>query len=307
MPRVYTGKNQICLSKGATKTEDTGRIRGADSAYFLSVIDSYPSMSFETVDYELRGGVAITRMNRPEALNALSLQLSLDLAAAIKRAVSDGARAVILTGSGRAFCSGGDLGEMRTLGREHGRIEAFLDQPLKALHDVILLIRETPIPFIAAVNGVCAGAGTNVALACDLVIAADDASFNEAFVRIGLSPDCGGTFFLPRAIGEKLAAEMFMTGESVSAERAAQLGMINRVVTSDSLMTETLLTAEKLAAGPTGAIGRIKRMMNATFANDLSAQLKLEHECQIESGKSADFKEGVAAFFEKRPPDFSRG
>lgn len=262
-------------------------------------------MSLETVDYELRGAVAVVRMNRPEALNALSLQLSLDLAAAIGRAIAERVRAIVLTGSGRAFCSGGDLREMRTIGREQGRIEAFLDEPLKALHDVILLIRETPIPFIAAVNGVCAGAGTNFALACDLVIAADDASFNEAFVRIGLSPDCGGTFFLPRAIGEKLAAEMFMTGESVSAERAAQLGMINRVVTSDSLMTEALLTAEKLAAGPTAAIGRIKRMLNASFSNNLAAQLELEHKCQTESGKSADFKEGVAAFFEKRPPNFT--
>jgi len=262
-------------------------------------------MSFESVDYELRGGVAVVRMNRPEALNALSLKLSRDLKAAIEKAISDKARAVILTGTGRAFCSGGDLREMQSIGREQGRIEAFLDEPLKALHEVIRLIRETPIPFIAAVNGVCAGAGTNFALACDLVIAAEGVSFNEAFVRIGLSPDCGGTFFLPRAIGEKLAAEMFMTGESVSAERAAQFGMINRVVAADSLMTEALLTAEKLAAGPTGSIGRIKRMLNASFANDLAAQLELEHECQLESGKSADFTEGVAAFFEKRPPSFT--
>ena len=116
-------------------------------------------MSFETVDYELRSGVAVVRMNRPEALNALSLQLSRDLKAAIEKTISDNARAVILTGNGRAFCSGGDLREMQSIGREQGRIEAFLDEPLKALHDVIRLIRETPMPFIAAVNGVCAGAG----------------------------------------------------------------------------------------------------------------------------------------------------
>ena len=157
-------------------------------------------MSFETVDYELSGAVATVTMNRPDALNALSLQLSLDLKAAIEKAVEDKARAVVLTGAGRAFCSGGDLREMRAMGESEGNIEAFLDSPLKALHDVVLLIRETPVPFIAAVNGVCAGAGTNFALACDLVIAAEDATFNEAFVRIGLSPDCGGTFFLPRVI-----------------------------------------------------------------------------------------------------------
>lgn len=262
-------------------------------------------MNFETVIYELEENVATVTMNRPDALNALSLQLTLDLHAAILRAIADNARAVILTGNGRAFCSGGDLREMQTLAKEQGRTEAYLEGPLEELHRVICLIRQTPIPFVAAVNGVCAGAGTNFALACDLVVAADNVFFNEAFVRIGLSPDCGGTFFLPRIVGEKLAAELFMTGEAVEATRAARLGMINRVVPFDDLMTEALLLARKLAAGPTGSIGRIKRMLNATFSNDLCAQLSLEHECQIESGRSADFREGVSAFFEKRPPAFS--
>lgn len=261
-------------------------------------------MSFETVLYELTGAVATITMNRPEALNALSLQLSLDLRAAIERAVEDKARAVVLTGEGRAFCSGGDLREMRAMGEREGNIEAFLDSPLKALHEVILLIRETPVPFVAAVNGICAGAGTNFALACDLAIAADDATFNEAFVRIGLSPDCGGTFFLPRAIGEKRAAEAFMLGGTIDAERAEQIGMINRVVPAVSLMQEAMKLAEQLAAGPTGSYGRIKRMLNASFSNDLRAQLDLEAQCQLESGRAADFKEGVAAFFEKRAARF---
>lgn len=262
-------------------------------------------MSFETVLYELTGSVAVITMNRPEALNALSLQLTQDLGAAFKKAIDEGARAVVLTGTGRAFCSGGDLRAMQTMAAAEGKAEAYLDAPLKALHDSILLVRETPIPFIAAVNGVCAGAGTNFALACDIVIAADDASFNEAFVRIGLTPDCGGTFFLPRAIGEKLAAELFMTGETVSAERAAQFGMINRVVSADTLLTEALLTAGKLANAPTGSIGRIKKLLNSSFSNDLRQQLELEHTCQVESGRSDDFREGVAAFFEKRPPNFT--
>ena len=261
-------------------------------------------MTFETVLYSIENGVATVTMNRPEALNALSLQLTLDLAAAIKQAASDEARAVILTGSGRAFCSGGDLREMQSMWEKEGRIEAFLEDPLAALHNVIMLIRETPIPFVAAVNGVCAGAGTNFALACDVVFAGDDAIFREAFVRIGLSPDCGGTFFLPRAVGEKLAAELFFTGDAVSAERAAQIGMINRVVAAGSLLDEAKQFASKLAAGPTGSIGRIKKMLNATFSNTLKEQLALEHACQIESGKADDFKEGVAAFFEKRPPNF---
>jgi 2-(1,2-epoxy-1,2-dihydrophenyl)acetyl-CoA isomerase len=244
-------------------------------------------------------------MNRPEALNALSLQLAKDLGAAVRQTADDDARAVILTGSGRAFCSGGDLREMKLMGESEGSIEAFLDAPLKALHEVIRLIRETPIPFIAAVNGVCAGAGTNFALACDMVLASEDASFNEAFVRIGLSPDCGGTFFLPRAVGEKLAAEILMTGMTVSAQRAVEIGMINKVVPAGELMIKAGKLAASLAAGPTGSIGRIKRMLNATFSNDLIAQLSLEADCQIESGRSSDFQEGVTAFFEKRPPKFS--
>lgn len=262
-------------------------------------------MTLETIKYELQENVAVITFNRPEALNALSLQLTKDLFSAVHKAIEDKARTVVLTGEGRAFCSGGDLREMQMMWQKEGRIEAFMEEPLKALHDVILLIRGTPVPFIAAVQGVCAGAGTNFALACDIVFAAENASFNEAFVRIGLSPDCGGSFFLPRAIGEKLAAELFMTGETVSAERAAQFGMINRVVPAENLMTETLLMAKKLALAPTASIGRIKKMLNASFSNNLSDQLELEHQLQIESGKGADFKEGVEAFFEKRPPNFT--
>lgn len=262
-------------------------------------------MSFETVNYALNENVATITMNRPEALNALSLQLSEDLRAAIEKAVRDQARAVILTSEGRAFCSGGDLREMQAMWKKDGRMEAFLDAPLKALHAVILLIRETPIPFVAAVQGVCAGAGTNFALACDLVFAAENATFNEAFVRIGLSPDCGGSFFLPRAIGEKRAAEMLMTGETLTAERAVQIGMINRVVAAENLMEEVAKMAKKLALAPTGSIGRIKRMLNQAFSNDLPSQLNLEAEMQLESGKSTDFKEGVQAFFEKRQPNFT--
>ena len=260
---------------------------------------------FETVDYKIQDAVATITFNRPEALNALSLQLTVDTRTAIEQAISDNARAVVLTGSGRAFCAGGDLREMQTMWEKEGRIEAFLEEPLAALHAMIVLIRETPIPFIAAVNGVCVGAGTNFALACDMIFAAEDASFNEAFVRIGLSPDCGGSFFLPRAVGNKLAAELLMTGGTISAERAAQIGMINRVVPTESLVEEVSKMAGRLALSPTASIGRIKKMLNATFSNDLHSQLELEHELQIESGKGNDFKEGVMAFFEKRPPNFT--
>jgi 2-(1,2-epoxy-1,2-dihydrophenyl)acetyl-CoA isomerase len=257
-----------------------------------------------TVIYTFENDVATIAMNRPDALNALSLELTRDLTAAVRKSKEDGARAVILTGNGRAFCAGGDLREMQEVAGREGRIEAFFEEPLAALHEVILLIRETPIPFIAAVNGICAGAGTNFALACDIVIAADNAVFNEAFVKIGLSPDCGGSFFLPRVVGEKLAAEIFMTGDSVAADRAAEIGMINRVVPADSLLAETTTLAMRLAKQPTGSIARIKGMLNATFSNDLREQLRLEHECQIASAKSKDFREGVTAFFEKRTPEF---
>jgi 2-(1,2-epoxy-1,2-dihydrophenyl)acetyl-CoA isomerase len=262
-------------------------------------------MTFETVLYTFENDIATIQMNRPEALNALSLQLGQDLASAIRQAISDNARATILTGSGRAFCSGGDLREMKAMGEAKGSISAFLDAPLKALHEVIALIREAPMPFVAAVNGVCAGAGTNFALACDIVFATDETTFNEAFVRIGLSPDCGGSFFLPRAVGEKLAAELLMTGSTITSQRAAEIGMINRVVPASELMTEATDFARQLAAGPTAAIARVKRMLNATFSNDLHSQLALEADCQVESGESPDFREGVQAFFEKRPPRFS--
>jgi 2-(1,2-epoxy-1,2-dihydrophenyl)acetyl-CoA isomerase len=262
-------------------------------------------MDLKTVIYEKRGGVSVITLDRPDALNALSLELTRDIALAIKMAVDDGSRVVILTGNGRAFCSGGDLREMRSMWESEGRIEAFLEEPLATLHDLIRSIRDTPIPFIAAVNGVCAGAGTNLALACDMVFAADDASFNEAFIRIGLTPDCGGSFFLPRAVGEKLAAELFMTGENISAERAAQIGMINRVVPASDLMAEALKLAERLARAPTAGIGRIKKLLNSSFSTSFVDQLKLEHKLQIESGRADDFREGVTAFFEKREPQFT--
>jgi 2-(1,2-epoxy-1,2-dihydrophenyl)acetyl-CoA isomerase len=262
-------------------------------------------MEFETVKYHLDGAVATVTMNRPDALNALSMQLTRDLTAAFQQVRADAARAVVFTGNGRAFCSGGDLRDMQSMWEREGRIEAFLEAPLGALHGVIRRMRELPVPIVAAVNGVCAGAGVNFALACDIVFAAEDATFREAFVRIGLTPDCGGTFFLPRAVGEKVATELFMTGDAVTAERAVQIGMINRAVPAASLVREATEVAQKLAAGPTSALARIKQMMNATFSNDLDAQLALEHRLQIESGKGNDFREGVSAFFEKRPPSFS--
>ncbi|MDH3493002.1 MAG: enoyl-CoA hydratase-related protein [Acidobacteriota bacterium] len=260
---------------------------------------------YETVNYNVHDRVAEIELNRPDTLNALSRQLTSDLTAAIEQSIKDGSRCVLLKASGRAFSSGGDLREMQLLWEEEGRIEAFLEAPLEALHRLIRLIAEAPVPFVAAVGGVCAGAGMNLALACDIVIAAEGAVFNEAFVNIGLSPDCGGSFFLPRAVGTKIATELMMTGDSITAERAAAIGMINRVIPAGEFDEQAAALAGRLAKGPTGAIGRIKKMLNASFSNDLDAQLRLEHALQLESGKGADFKEGVNAFFEKRKPDFT--
>ncbi|MCS6873475.1 MAG: enoyl-CoA hydratase-related protein [Pyrinomonadaceae bacterium] len=258
----------------------------------------------KTVELELKGKIAVIKLNRPESLNALSSELIGELHEAISEAISKSVRAIILTGSGRAFCSGGDLREMKAMWEREGRIEAFLEEPLRLLRDLILLIRRTPLPFVAAVNGISAGGGTNLALACDIVIASEDAVFNEAFVKIGLTPDCGGSFFLPRLVGEKRAAELFMLGESVTAQKAFEIGMINRVVKTENLMNEALKLAEKLTQMPTASIGRIKALLNASFANTLEEQIEMENEMQIESGRSADFREGVMAFFEKRLPKF---
>jgi len=264
-------------------------------------------MSFETIQLEMRGAVCLLTLNRPERLNALTVAVGEEFQSAVGEARERGARAIVLTGAGRAFCAGGDLREMQEIAGREGRLEAFFDEPLRVLNDVILLIRHTPLPFIAAVNGAASGGGCNLALACDLVVAAEGARFNQAFIKIGLSPDCGGTFMLPRLIGWKRAAELMFTGDMVSAEQAWQMGMINGVVPDAELMPKVLALAERLASSPTAAIGQIKKLLEASANNDYGGQLELERKAQIESGQTKDFVEGVAAFLEKRPPRFVGG
>ena len=264
-------------------------------------------MNHQTVQLEMHGAVAVLTLNRPERLNALTVDVAHDFGVALGEALEKGVRSIVLTGSGRAFSAGGDLREMQEIASQEGRLEAFFDEPLRILNDAILLIRQTPVPFIAAVNGVASGGGCNLALACDLVIAAESAKFNQAFIKIGLSPDCGGTFILPRLIGWKRATELLFTGEMLTAERAVEIGMINAVVPDSELMSQALAMAERLAAAPTAAIGQIKKLLEASAANDYGGQLDLERRAQIESGKTRDFVEGVAAFLEKRPPRFTGG
>jgi 2-(1,2-epoxy-1,2-dihydrophenyl)acetyl-CoA isomerase len=264
-------------------------------------------MNYETIQFEMRGAVAVITLNRPDSLNALTSEVGRDFQAAVAEAREHLARAVVLTGAGRAFCAGGDLREMQKIAAREGRVDAFFDEPLRLLNDCILLIRNTPLPFIAAVNGAASGGGCNLALACDLVIAGEGSRFNQAFIKIGLVPDCGGTFILPRLIGWRRATELMMTGDVVGAASALELGMINAVVPDDELLARALAMAERLAAAPTVAIGRIKELLEASATNSYGAQLELERKAQIQTGLTKDFTEGVAAFIEKRPPKFTGG
>lgn len=264
-------------------------------------MDSYETLLVELSD----SGVARLTLNRPAALNALSVQLCQEFNAALASLREQKARVIILTGAGRAFSAGGDLREMQQLAALQGRIEAFFDEPLQALHDCILNLRRFPAPVIAAVNGPAFGAGCNLALACDLVLAGESAQFNESFVRIGLSTDCGGTFILPRLVGLKRAAELLFTGATVDAASALAMGLVNRVVPDAELLPTAQAFATQLAQGPTGAYARIKELLEQSAANDYAAQLTAEGAAQLISGQSQDFKEGVTAFFEKRPPRFT--
>ncbi|HEX8889199.1 MAG TPA: enoyl-CoA hydratase-related protein [Pyrinomonadaceae bacterium] len=264
-------------------------------------------MSYETIQLEMRGAVAVITLNRPTALNALTVAMGQEFRSAMNEALERGARAIVLTGAGRAFSAGGDLREMQQLAAREGRLEAFFDEPLSLIHECVRLIREAPVPVIAAVNGVATGGGCNFALACDIVLAAASAQFNQAFIKIGLTPDCGGTFILPRLVGTKRATELLMTGDMIDARRAAEIGMINRVVADEELMMEAMGLAERLANAPTKALASIKRLIEESAKSDYNAQLKLEHKAQLQSGQTKDFREGVAAFIEKRPPKFTGG
>jgi 2-(1,2-epoxy-1,2-dihydrophenyl)acetyl-CoA isomerase len=265
-------------------------------------------MSYETIQLEiLDAGVGLLTLNRPSALNALTVEMGQELRSAVGEARERGVRCLVITGAGRAFCAGGDLREMRQMAEQQGRMEAFFDEPLRLINECILLLRQTPLPVIAAVNGHASGGGCNLALACDIVLAAESARFNQAFINVGLTPDCGGTFILPRLIGWRRATELLMTGEQVDARRAVEMGMINRVVADSELMAEAMALAAQLASAPTAAIGRIKELLEQSAINDYSAQLELEHRAQLQSGQTTDFREGVAAFIEKRPPRFTGG
>ena len=249
-------------------------------------------------------GVARITLNRPDNLNAWNEQLGLDLLAAVERARDDdGIRAVLITGAGRGFSSGADLGEQRD-GAE-GELPD-LSRRLKELYNPIILgIRELPKPVVAAVNGPAAGIGCALALSCDLIVAGESAFFLLAFVNIGLVPDGGATATVPARMGAARAAEMAMLGERVPAAQALEWGLINRVVGDGDLDEEATALATRLAQGPTRAYANIKQLLNRTLYPDLAAQLDAEADRQGEQGRTSDFIEGVMAFAEKRPPRFT--
>jgi 2-(1,2-epoxy-1,2-dihydrophenyl)acetyl-CoA isomerase len=254
----------------------------------------------------LEQGVLALTLNRPERLNAMTQELIGQLVEQIDRAMGEAeVRAVLLTGAGRAFSAGADLanGGTGVMGGD-GRpdLGAIMD---RLYNPMIRAIRALPKPVIAAVNGVAAGGGANLALAADIVLAARSARFDQAFVRLSLIPDLGGTYFLPHAVGDARARALGMLGQSVSAEEAERMGMIWQVVDDQKLMDEATALARRLARGPTLSYAAIKKTIAAAATNSLDQQLDLERDSQRLLGKSEDFKEGVAAFLAKRPAHFT--
>ncbi|MBL8836955.1 MAG: 2-(1,2-epoxy-1,2-dihydrophenyl)acetyl-CoA isomerase [Alphaproteobacteria bacterium] len=258
-------------------------------------------MSYATILFAIDGPVARLTLNRPDKLNSFTAEMHGELADAFTRIESpeSGARAVLITGTGRGFCAGQDLGQRR------GGEAPDLGHTIDTLYNpLIRRMRALKMPIVCAVNGVAAGAGANFAFACDIVLAARSASFMQAFARIGLVPDSGGTWILPRLAGPARARALAMLAERITAEQAAAWGLIWQVVDDDRLAAEAAALAERLAAMPTRALGAIKMALDAAETSTLDAQLDRERDLQRELGRSADYAEGVAAFLEKRAPAF---
>lgn len=257
-------------------------------------------MSYETILYEKQNGLAKITLNRPQALNAFTPEMNSELQEILKDADEDKkVRCFLITGSGRAFCAGQDL-----KGRTPEK-KGSLGESLRARYNpVVSRLRRTEKIVLAAVNGVAAGAGCNLALACDLRIASEEAKFIQAFVRVGLSPDSGGSFILPRLVGLSKAMELLLLGEPVEASEALRIGLVAKVVSANELPNAAQEMAERLARGPR-SIGLIKRAVNRAMLSDLESQLEYEAYLQEIAGKSADYDEGVRAFLEKRQPVFT--
>ncbi|MFY0989273.1 2-(1,2-epoxy-1,2-dihydrophenyl)acetyl-CoA isomerase PaaG [Halomonas sp. C05BenzN] len=260
-------------------------------------------MSEAPLLYSVEDGVARLTLNRPDSLNSFNAELHAEMRQALKAVRQDSSvRALLLTGNGRGFCAGQDLSDRNVApGAEAPDLGESLE---KRYNPMLRALRDLPIPTVCAVNGVAAGAGANIALACDIVLAARSASFIQAFCKIGLIPDSGGTWSLPRLVGMARAKGLAMLGDKLGAEQAEQWGMIWKVVDDEALQDEALTLARHLADQPTRGLALIKRALHASSDNDFDEQLDLERDLQRLAGRTEDYREGVSAFMEKRQPSF---
>ncbi len=255
----------------------------------------------DTIITEIQEGVALIKLNRPQSYNAMNTEMAQVLISTIEELDRrPEVRAMLLTGEGKAFCSGQDLSD----------IEDLSDVPFAEIIDrqynpLVQLLASLQKPIIAYVNGVAAGAGANIALLCDIIVASERASFIQAFSKIGLIPDTAGTWYLPRIVGYQMALAMMMTGDKISAQQAKECGMVYKVYAEESASEEAYALAQRLAQMPTVALAQTKKLLQASYHNTLEDQLKAEKEAQENMGKTEDFKEGVNAFLEKRDPKFT--
>jgi 2-(1,2-epoxy-1,2-dihydrophenyl)acetyl-CoA isomerase len=257
-------------------------------------------MTYETILFTIEAGIARLTLNRPDKLNCFNVKMHGEVQDALRTARAS--RVLVLSGSGRAFCAGQDLGErVVSAGQERPDLGESIEHHYKPL---VLALQALPVPVIAAVNGVAAGAGANIALACDLVIAARSASFIQSFAKIGLVPDCGGTWNLPRLVGSARALGLALLGDRLSAEQAATWGMIWQCVEDAELASTVASLAQSLAQGAPLGLARTKTSLRAAWGNTLAEQLDVERDAQRDLGRSQDYTEGVAAFREKRLPRF---
>ena len=260
-------------------------------------------MNFENIKFTLNNGIAVLTLNRPEKLNSFTQAMHMEVRTALVAVkTSPTARVLLITGAGRGFCAGQDLSDRAV---EPGAKGVDLGESVETWYaPLVMAIKALPMPVICAVNGVAAGAGANLALACDIVLAGKSASFVEVFCKLGLIPDTGGTWHLPRLIGHARAMGMALLGEKISDEKAEQWGLIWKCVPDEALMDQAMAMAVHFSTAPTKGLAYTKQAIQASYNNTLAEQLKLEGLMMRELGYTADYKEGVAAFIGKRPPNF---
>jgi 2-(1,2-epoxy-1,2-dihydrophenyl)acetyl-CoA isomerase len=252
------------------------------------------------IDFKIENGVGVIILNRPDKFNSFVRQMAFDLHARLDECESNNeVRSIYLTGTGKAFCAGQDLAE--AIDPEQTALDKIVEEHY---NPIITRLRNIEKPIVCGVNGVAAGAGANIALACDITIAGSSVAFIQAFSKIGLVPDSGGTYYLPRLIGMQRSAALMFLGDKVMAEEAVNMGMIYKAVADEDLQEVALGLAQKLAKMPTKGIGLTKRLLNESFNNDLITQLEREKVIQTAAGRTFDYKEGVNAFLEKRKPEF---